>query len=174
MTEQKPSFSDAASRTIETRRQELPEDEFKQYLLHFNGIYVAMHTALNGEEDFGQFVCNTLVVPFAIMQRGYLELSEERDVELHNIAHADIKDCLEASKVAEVPTEIVAIIARAEAEGFDVPTIEEIAAVELQGAVDWAAVVAAERFHFQKACADIKKGEIEVKYRRPQEGKNES
>lgn len=171
MTEQqKPTFPQAAGIALEIAKGEMQDAEFRHYLTHFNAFYLAMTLgAAELDQKFTQYVMDALITPLVMCQRDQLGIEQARDKELHERAHLDLVAAFKSSAQIVLPQDAQYVIERAAAEGFDVPTPGELAAVEAQGDVDWSALLGAERFHFQKACADIKKGELETKYRKPNE-----
>ena len=175
MTEQqKPSFADTAAIVVEKAKNDLSENEFRQYLAHFNAFYLAMSLgALASDQNFTQHIMNGLITPLVASQRDLFKIEPEQDKALHERAHEDLIQAFTASADIVLPDAAAYVIERAKAEGFEVPTPEEIVSiVAAHGDVDWQAVLETERFHFQKICAGIKKGEIGGQYRRPQEAKN--
>lgn len=168
--EQKTTFAQAAAIALEMAKGEMQDAEFRQYLTHFNAFYLAMTLgAAELDSKFTQYIMDALITPLVMCQRDQLGIEQARDKELHERAHLDFIAAFKASAQIVLPQDAQYVIERAAAEGFDVPTASELAAVSKDGDVDWSAVLGAERFHFQKACSDIKKGELETKYRKPNE-----
>lgn len=168
MTEQtQPSSADIASRALEEARAKMTPEEFRLFLYFFNAQYLYTKMQVSGF-DAGtlQLFTGGLVQPLIYEHAEENGISEGRANDLREEARQVV---IAAFSAAVVPTETPnypgvygLIIDRARAEGFDVPTLEQMASIDsvktADMVIDWDAIYAAERFHFQAAIRRVIRG----------------
>lgn len=167
MTEQTQSSADIATRALEEAKARLSPEEFRLFVYYFNAQYIVvrMQTAEGFDPSIINLFIGGLVEPLTYEYSEKRGIGEFRASELREEARAAVLSSFAAAVVPQEPEEAAPvypgvyglIIDRARQEGFEVPTLKQLADVDEFGVnhvdrvVDWDALYAAERFHFQSA-----------------------
>lgn len=171
MTEQAQSSADIASRALQQAKASLPPEEFRLFVHLFNTHYIHSQMSAHGMEAplillFLDGLARPLIYDFA-EQKG---ISVERGDELNKEALAVVIEAVKAAIVPQEPEQAAPvypgvyglIIDRARAEGFDVPTLEQMAAAEKNAPsgfrVRWDWIQSEERFFFQQSMRRVVNG----------------
>lgn len=165
MTEQTQSSADIATRALEEAKARLSPEEFRLFVYYFNAQYIVvrMQTAEGFDPSIINLFIGGLVEPLTYEHAEENGISEGRANDLRAEARAVVLEAFSAAVVPKEPDEAAPvypgiyglIIDRAHAEGFEAPTLEQIAAANINKpetlSIDWDAIYASERFHFQAA-----------------------
>lgn len=162
MTEQPQSSADIASRALEEAKARLHPEEFCLFVYYFNAQYIVvrMQTADSFDPSIVSLFIKGLIEPLTYQYSENHGIGEGRASYLREEARAAVLAAFAAAVVPQdkegepvYPGVYGLIIDRAHAEGFEAPTLEQMAAANINKpetlSIDWDAAYAAERFHFQ-------------------------
>lgn len=167
MTEQQNSSSaDIASRALEDAKARLSSEEFRLFVYLFNAQYLYTKMQVSGfDPGTLQLFTGGLVQPLIYDHAEENGISEGRANDLREEARQAVVAAFSAAVAPTEPEEGAPnypgvyglIIDRARQEGFDAPTLQDLAnsnefgVSHVDRVADWDALYAAERFHFQSA-----------------------
>lgn len=171
MTDQKQSSADISSRALEYAKAHFPPEEFRLFVYLFNAQYIYAKMQVSGF-DAGtlQLFTAGLVQPLIYDYAGENGISEGRANDLREEARQVVVAAFGAAVVPTEPEEgaphypgvFGLIIDRARAEGFEAPTLDQLAEANERKPgrliIDWDAIYASERFHFQAVLRRILDG----------------
>lgn len=162
MTEQTQSSADIATRALEEARAKMTPEEFRLFVYLFNAQYLYTKMQVSGfDPGTLQLFTDGLVQPLIYDHAEENGISEGRANDLREETRQVVIAAFSAAVVPTEPEEgapnypgvFGLIIDRARAEGFEAPTLEQLAQADLLKPtgvrIDWDAIYAAERFHFQ-------------------------
>lgn len=166
MTEQTKSSADIATRALEEAKVRLSPEEFRLFVYYFNAQYIYTKLQIEGaDQGFLALFIGGLAEPLIYEHAEHNGIDEGRANSLREEARQGVISAFEAAVVPQEPEESAPvypgvyglIIDRARAEGFEAPTLKQLADADdfgvnhVERVADWDALYAAERFHFQAA-----------------------